>query len=515
LTDLILHNANVLSMEPAFAGTRVIAVKAGKIEALAMEEGLSQLKGRHTRLIDCGGRTVVPGWIDAHCHLASYAESLVSVNLSPLEGIRTIADIREKVRAVSAGRPPGAWIRAKGYNEFYLSENRHPNRCDLDAATSVHPVKLTHRSGHAHVLNSLALRMVGITPETGDPTEGLIDRDLETGEPTGVLYGMGAFLGTAIPPVDSREMEEGVKLAGEKLLSCGITSIQDASSFNDLHRWNTMVRWKEMGFFKPRVLFMLGLDGFEEWRKKPFSSALGMDHVRTGGVKLMVHEITGSLHPNPENLRRLVVAVHRAGLQAVVHAIEENHIEAACDAIEHAIREYPRPDHRHRIEHCSVCPPDLAGRLARLGVMVVTQPSFLYYSGDRYLDTVPDGQLKWLYPLATLAKSGVTIAGSSDFPITDPDPIRGIYSAITRMSMGGKTVGPREAIGRRQALSLYTQAAARACFEDDIKGSIRPGMLADFVVLDGDPLTVAADRIKEIRVEMTILGGEVVWIRNG
>jgi predicted amidohydrolase YtcJ len=256
------------------------------------------------------------------------------------------------------------------------------------------------------------------------------------------------------------------------------------------------------------------LNGFEEWKKKSFHSSLDLNCLRTGGVKIIIHEITGSLHPDPGSLKELVVAVHRAGLQVALHAIEENHVEAACDAIEYAVLKYPRRDHRHRIEHCSVCRPALAKRIARLGITVVTQPVFLYYSGDRYLHTVAADQLRRLYPLATLAKNGVSVAGSSDFPIAEPDPMRGIYSATTRLTLDGKEVGAEEAIGRGEALSLYTRAAARAGFEDNIKGSIRPGMLADLVVLSSDPLTVPADRIKEIRAEMTILGGEVVWNRD-
>ena len=163
-------------------------------------------------------------------------------------------------------RPTASWVRGKGYNEFYLKEKRHPNRYDLDKAAPSRPVKLTHRSGHAHVLNSLALKHVGITAESGDPPDGLIDRDLETGEPTGILFGMGNYLAKRIPALDDDEMRQGVRLANEELLSLGVTSIQDATSHNDIHNWNMFRQWKSEGIFRPGVTMMLGMKGFDEYK---------------------------------------------------------------------------------------------------------------------------------------------------------------------------------------------------------------------------------------------------------
>jgi len=178
------------------------------------------------------------------------------------------------------------------------------------------------------------------------------------------------------------------------------------------------------------------------------------------------------------------------------------------------LKKNPRPDHRHRIEHCSVCPPSLSKQLAALGIMVVTQPAFVYFHGDRYLQTVAADQLSNLYPIATLLKKGVTVAGSSDCPIVPPDPLIGIYAAIARLSTTGQPVSIKERIENLAALRLFTQSAALAGFEERRKGSITPGKLADLVLLNGDPSKVSPDEIKELEVEMTVLDGKIVWKKN-
>jgi predicted amidohydrolase YtcJ len=186
-------------------------------------------------------------------------------------------------------------------------------------------------------------------------------------------------------------------------------------------------------------------------------------------------------------------------------------IEAACNAIAHAVRRNPRPDHRHRIEHCSVCPQRLLRRIADLGITVVTQPSFIYFSGDRYLKTVPEDQRAHLYAIGSMLRHGLHEAFSSDFPISNASPMVGIQAAVTRMTEEGKVLSLQERISVLDALRMYTHGAAAANFEDEIKGSITPGKLADFVVLSEDPCMVDPVRIKDIRAVMTMLGGRIVW----
>jgi predicted amidohydrolase YtcJ len=515
MSNLILFNANILTMDPIFPRAQFVAIQGNKILSVSGGKEFHKLRKTNTQVIDCHGKTIVPGFIDAHCHLFSYAENLTTVSLDPRNKIHSISDMRTKIQSFCQGLPPGTWIRGNAYNEFYFAEKRHPNRKDLDEATTIHPIKLTHRTGHAHVLNSLALKLVGITEDTPDPPGGLIDRDIHTGEPTGVLYGMSNYLAKIIPHIDKQQMEQGIKLVNQELLSFGITSIQDTTFRNDLGRWEMFGFWKDQGLLRSRVNMMLGIEGFKQFKKQPFSIHTDPNQLRLGGVKIIVHEITGQLTPNQNELNELVLQIHQSGFQSLLHAIEERTIEASCCAIEYALKASPRSDHRHRIEHCAVCPPLLLKRLASLGIMVVTQPSFIYYNGDQYLKTVPSDQLNHLYPIATLMKKGIKVAASSDFPLAPPNPLIGIYSAVSRTAEIENTILPGEGITPFEALQMYTQIAAEASFEDKIKGSIAPGKLADLVILSEDPTILPANEIKNVKVETTILNGEIVWNKIG
>jgi predicted amidohydrolase YtcJ len=511
VSDLILFNANVITMNPVFPRAQLVAIEDDKILYVGRNNRLDELKHKKTKLIDCHGKAVLPGFIDAHCHLHALAESYITLNLEPCKKVGSLSDIQAKIRDLSQQLSPGTWIRGRGYNEFYLAEKRHPNRLDLDAITSAHPIKLTHRTGHAHVLNGLALKLVGISKETPDPPDGLIDRDVETGEPTGLLYRMGDFLSKKVPPLDIKQLDRGMKMANKELLSLGITSVQDASSHNDIEQWRLLNRWKDERLLELKVSMMLGMEAFNDYRKQDFLTKLDENQLRLGGVKIILDETIGHLRPNQSELNERVLNIHQSGFQAVLHAIEETAVMPACFAIEYALQTFPKPDHRHRIEHCSVCTQPIAKRLASFGIMVVTQPSFIYYNGERYLRTVPDSNLKHLYPIATLMKKGVKVAGSSDFPIVPANPLIGIYSAVARMAESGEYVLPNERISPLEALKMYTDYAAKATFEEMTKGSIVPGKLADLVVLNGDPTKVPVNEIKDIEVEMTILNGEVVW----
>jgi predicted amidohydrolase YtcJ len=230
-----------------------------------------------------------------------------------------------------------------------------------------------------------------------------------------------------------------------------------------------------------------------------------------GAIKIILDDTTGRLHPSQSELNAMVFEVHHAGQQIAIHALEEKAVNAACEAIQFAIEKSPAKDHRHRIEHCAVCSPDLARKIASLGITVVTQPAFIYFHGERYRDTVPDQQLKHLYPIRTLLDEGINVAASSDCPIVSPNPLIGINAAMHRLSSTGDIVGGRQKIQFTAALQMYTLNAARATFEESIKGSITPGKLADLVVLNADPARLTADEFKNLRVDKTIVGGKVVW----
>lgn len=510
---LLLINANVITMDPFLPKAGWVAVREGKIIRTGRTDPPALSGVENARIIDCKGRTVLPGFIDSHLHLLSFAESLVTLNLKPERGIRCIADIQSKIRKRAAEESAGAWIRGRGYNEFYLAEKRHPTRRDLDEAAPNHPVKLTHRSGHAHVLNSLAMERTGITMETPEPPGGMMDRDLETGRPSGLFYEMGDFLSARIPPLEDSELEKGLFMADQELLSSGITTVQDASYRNDRERYALFQSLKEQGKLHPRVHMMLGAGSFSTNGLDRFTAFSNHHLLKINGVKIILDETTGDLIPSRPELNDMVLRIHESGFQSVIHAVEEDAVDAACVAVEKALGRNPRPDHRHRIEHASVCPPYLAKRIAERGIMVVSQPGFIHEHGDRYLETVDPDQLPHLYPFRSLFEAGVRVAGSSDCPYAVLNPLTGISAAVSRKSGGGKHVTLNERIHVMDALRLYTSHGAYSSFSEREKGSISPGKLADLVVLSGDPLKTSPAEIKDLRVEMTVINGDVVWER--
>jgi predicted amidohydrolase YtcJ len=509
--DIILKNARVITMDARQPTAELVAITGDRISLVAGHDELASVTGAATRVIDCQGRTVVPGFNDAHCHLFSFIRKLLSLDLSP-SSVSSIADIKAAIRGRVKETPPGKWLSGTDYNEFYLAEKRCPTRWEIDEVAPDHPVVLSHRSLHACVLNSRALSLAGITMETPDPPGGLIDRDLATGEPNGILYEMlGYIRDKVMPPLSAQEMGEGVALANRHYLSYGITSLQEATVSNDYRRWQIIGGFKESAKLRSRVYMMLGAQSQGQFQEMGLTSGSGDRQRRLGAVKVMLSEATGQVQPPQEELNRLVLDCHQSGFQLAFHAIEEGSVAAAIGALEYADGYSPVFGRRHRLEHCAECPPHLLERLKKLGAVIVTQPPFVYYSGERYLATVAASQLPWLYRIKSPLESGLVVAGSSDCPVVPDNPLVGIYSAVTRKAESGQELLPEEAVSVSQALALYTINAAHASFEEGIKGSITPGKLADIVVLSDDPNQVPLERIKDIRVEMTILGGEVVW----
>jgi predicted amidohydrolase YtcJ len=502
--DLILNNANVITMDPACPSAGVVAVRGNKILAVGGSEVLGEVRGAKTRVIDCQGRTVLPGFNDAHCHIFSFIRKLRSLDLSP-SSVSSIAEIKSAIRRRARSLPPGSWLSGTDYNEFYLAEKRHPNRRDLDEAAPLHPVILTHRSLHACVLNSLALSLAGITREAPEPPGALVEREFETGEPSGLLFEMlGYIRERVVPPLSDDELAEGMASASKHYLSMGITSVQEASVTNDFTRWQTLKRFTESGALKSRVFMMFGAGALRQFQEAGLSFGAGDNYLRLGGVKLMLSEAQ-------HEVKQQAFTAHRAGFQLALHCVEAGTVEAAISALEYISNELPLPERHHRLEHCSECPPPLLERLIRLKAMVVTQPPFVYYSGERYLATIPPARLKWLYRLKSFLDGGLVVAGSSDSPVAPDNPLVGIYGAVTRRAQSGEELSPEEAVSAGQALAMYTINAACASFEEEIKGSITPGKLADMVVLGADPLKSPPEQIKDIRVEMTIINGRVVW----
>lgn len=508
--DILLYNTTVITLDPRMPRASWVAVDQGKIVGVGTGEP-PIATGGFTRTIDCQGGTLIPGFNDAHCHVLATAASLLAVDCSPA-AVASIEEIKEKLKEVSAQVSKSTWLRGTGYNDFYLQEKRHPTRWDLDQASPDSPVRLLHRSGHAMVLNSRALALAGIHRDTPDPEGGVIEREEGTWEPTGLLLEMNDYLDGVIPPLSQDEMERGIAPLNELCLALGVTSIQDATPGNNLERWKSFERLKERGLLTPSVTFMAGAGHLPEFLQEGFTFGYGTQHgLRLGAAKIMVTMTTGSLQPSREELRILVREAHAAGFQVAIHAVEAEAVEEAIDAICFAVGDNVPGALRHRIEHCSECPPHLTERLARSGITVVTQPGFLYYSGERYLAEVSDDRLPWLYPILSLQAAGVPIAAGSDAPVAPMNPLVGIYAAATRISESGDAVLSGEVVAVEDALRMYTLGSAYASLEEHVTGSVEVGKRADLVLLDGDPTTVDPEEIKNIRVMMTVAQGQVVW----
>jgi predicted amidohydrolase YtcJ len=360
------------------------------------------------------------------------------------------------------------------------------------------------------VLNSAALRFVGIDQTFHSPLGGSVERNV-TGEPTGVTYELEPFLRTVIPPLAQADFTAGLKRAGAELLRQGVTSFHDASAGNTLTDLSFFRRLHEEGSLAPRATVMIGVEALPKIIEAGLSPFVGDEHVRLGSVKIMLHESRGVLTPSPEEVAERVLLAHRNGFQVAIHAVEEGPICVALEAIARVQTALPRPDHRHRIEHCSLCPPPLVDAFVETGSVVVTQPGFLHFYGEKYMAEIAPELHGWLYRTKSLLERGVPVVGSSDCPVAPLNPMAALQAALTRQTQNGDIVNEEERLTLAEALELFTTAGAWVGFEERKKGKIAPGKMADLVVLDGDITKIAPEEIGEMTVRTTIINGQIVW----
>jgi hypothetical protein len=498
-------------MDPKLPRAEAIAVQQGCIVAVGTTAEVLTLRGRATRLIDCRGAVVLPGFIDAHLHMRAHAATFLGLDCRP-QMVRSLADLQAVIQQHSHGVPPGQWLVGYGYDEFGLAERRHPTRWDLDVATPNHPVRLAHRSRHAWVMNSLALAQLGISKDFTGLAGGVVERDAASGEPTGLLIDMDTYLRERLPPLATPELfRSAIRQSSQALLAAGVTTVQDASVTNDLAAYQAFHTWIAAGDVRLRVMLLVGASSLPEVIAAGLKPGKGSPFLRVQGIKIRLDEANGALYPPQAMVNAQVWNAHRQGFPVAIHAVELPALVLALHAIRLAQARLPNAALRHRIEHGALCPEVCIDEVADLGVAVVTQPAFLWYHGRRYLSEIDAEQRPWLYRVKSLLHRGVLVAGSSDAPVVPPLPLAGVYAAVARQTPDGHIIGPEERVSVEEALWMFTQGAAWACGLESEVGSIRRGKRADLVVLAADPTRVPVDEIPQIPVGMTMVDGVVQW----
>ena len=531
ITKLALTNGNVLTIDDEDTRASAILMVGDRIVSVGSDDEILRQAGDSVEVIDLDGKTVLPGFVDCHAHPMGFGQALMRVDCRT-PPMRSIGDIVEEVRKAAAEKSDGEWILGRGYDDFKLAEKRNPNRWDLDKAAPKNPVLLTRLCGHVSVANSLALELAGISKDTEDPEGGEIDRDPETGEPTGVLRGGArAPLREIMPQTSFADLKRGIMLASEEFLARGVTSVSDAGVRNPLNV-KAYIAAKEEGM-PLRVNMMMSRGVLEHLSELGLETGFGGEGLRIGAIKMVFDgsfsgrtaamtkpfvdtpENSGILYMTQEELDEGVRASHEAGFQVGIHAIGDRAITGVLDAYEKALAKKPKQDHRFRIEHCGINSHEIVARIKEMGVIPVPQPIFLYGEGESYRAGLEPGNLKWAYPVKTWLDAGITVAMSSDCPATSGaeliSPLLGIYVAVNRKTDAGLELGPEQCITVEEALRAYTMGGAYATFEEEEKGSIEPGKLADLAVLSRDPTEVDTEDVKDIEVEMTIVGGRVVY----
>ncbi len=506
LDALLIRGANVLTLDPSRPRAEALLAVDGLIAAVGRSADVrAHPAAAAARVVDCGGRTLVPAFIDAHIHLLAAAARLDAVDCGP-EAVASIDEIKAGIRERAATTPPGEWVRAGGYDELALVERRHPDRHDLDQAAPDHPVRLVHRTGHACVLNSRALALAGIDNSTPEPPAAYLERDLTSGEPTGLLLEMNDRVNRALPPLSYERLAAACAALDRRLLEAGVTCVQDATATNGPDDWRLFRRLIEERRLSVSLSLMEGLAHLASPAAKG-----GGRRPRRGGVKLQPRELEHELSPGPAEIVALVRRVDAAGRQVAVHAVGRLAIDAALDAFQ-ALGPARCQTMRHRIEHAGICSPSTAERIARLGVMVVTQPGFLYWNGALIEQRVATADIADLYPLRRLLDAGVVLAGSSDAPVAPAVPLTSLRAAVERRTRSGAVLSPEQRLSGEEALALFTRNAAYALGLEAERGALRRGMAADCVLLSADPTAPAPDWDR-LTLDLTVRAGQVDYER--
>jgi predicted amidohydrolase YtcJ len=539
--DFIYIHANVYTGVPSneqfssILREEAIAVRGDRIQAVGKNVDIQKLKGPQTQVIDLGGHFVMPGFNDAHLHLADAGLQKLSVDLT---GVKTLDEFRERVLAKVETAKPGDWILGGGWDETMWPVKVLPSRWDLDEVSGGHPVFLDRVDGHLAVANTRALQLASITIASRDPEGGQIDRDAN-GQPTGILRDTGAQAVRAVVPQPTHEKRrQGIEVALADLAEHGITSAQDYSP-----AWENFQIYEDLekeGKLTARISEWLPFDdSIDDLQKKRDSHPQADLMLHTGMLKGFMDGSLGGhtaalLEPysddpktsglpryEADKLNEMSKERALAGFQLGFHAIGDKGVQLALDAFagaEKAAREQKvkapdgTDDFRLRIEHAQVTTPSQIARFKELKVIASMQPSHVLTDMRWAQDRLGPKRAAMSYAWAAFLNKGVTLAFGTDYPVEPVTPFRGLYAAVTRKSENGKQeYFPAQKLTMDQAIAAYTTGAAFAEFEEKEKGKVVPGMLADFVVLDRDVTSSAPEKVLATKVLRTVVGGKTVY----
>ena len=521
---------DTIALDPASGRvTGALAMSGGRLIATGSPEALDGLRGPHTVVDSLPGLTVLPGFCDSHLHMVGIGLALLGVDLQVEAGITTIDALVAAVRDRAAKIPAGQWVLGRGFDDLRLQERRNPLAADLDRASDAHPVLIRRSCGHLAVLNTRALELAGITADTPDPPGGKIERD-ETGRPTGVLRESAAGLVQRDQLYGPRDYRQAAELAATTLVAHGITSAHSMDS-DWLHvtsqlatmagcpRLYLTTQASSLADLEASAVFNLG-----------FASGFGTDRLRLGPVKVMLdgsddsgsalmHQAyegrpdlgTGMTVMDPLEAAEVVTRAHRRGLQTSIHAIGDRAVDLAADIIGEAMAAAPRPDPRHRIEHCSFLTPHSQAAIKRLGIVAPVQPPFIPMMDGAYRQLLGRDRMSRGYMFATLLRLARAVPAGSDAPVADMCPLKGIRAAVTRLQGDGVISAPAEHVSLLDALRMYTLHGAVAAFDEGRTGSLAPGAAADLVVLSSaiDPAAMSLE--PDTRVVATMIAGSWVY----
>jgi predicted amidohydrolase YtcJ len=537
--DLVVDNANVITVDERRPRAGSVAIAAGRIVGVADAGDFADLAAASgARVVDLGGRTVVPGFNDAHNHMQHFGSGLNEVGLRS-DRVRSVEEIVAAVAERVAETPPGVWVIGTGYDDNKLAERRHPTRDELDAVSPDNPVLLNHTSGHFCVVNTTAMRLARIG-EVAVPEGGVVAVG-DDGRPNGLLEEQAQTLARALlHPRAVADMVENLATASAVYLSEGITSCQEAGvggilGVEEPLELRAYQQARREGRLRVRVTLMPAVETLHGGDHhpdddEPFALDLGLhsgfgdEWLKFGPVKIfadgsligrtaaMFDDFEGEpgnagyFQMNESKLHSLIVSAHRSGWQVATHAIGDRAVASVLDAYEEAQRQRPRPDSRHRIEHCGMCRASDVARIAALGVIPVPQ--------GRFIDEIGDGMLRAVgprhpdcYRQRSFLDAGVVLPGSSDRPVVAGAPLLGIHAMVNQRTGSGAPFNPQEAVSAEEALRSYTLHSAYAAFDEGAKGSVTPGKLADLTVLDRDITAIDPEGIAETGVEATLVGG--------